>query len=132
MTDYGNALRNLDDIAAKVHGSDLKYGELRQSIQHHLQKSGGENIHAISGQMDQLNDLYAKRRHTLAQLRYALHYRQALQKAGVNPEDVVQRFSSKIEKFGKPRRVQMTEVELKDGRRVKIEPFDIPNELLKW
>jgi len=133
-TQYGAALRELDAIAAKVRDSDQKYGDLRKSLAHYLPKMGGENTQGIADQTAKLDDLYAKRRHTLAQIRYALHYRWALRKAGVKPEEVVHRFSSRKDRLtgSKPGiHVYLNAVELKDGRRVALEPFEIPRELLK-
>jgi len=130
-TQYGAALRELDSIAAKAKDSDAKYSQLRQSLAHYLPKMGGENTQGIADQTAKLDELYAKRRHTLAQIRYALHYRWALRKVGVKPEEVDHKFSSRVEKFGQMPKVMMTELDLKDGRRVKIEPFEIPRELLK-
>jgi len=130
-TQYGAALRELDSIAAKAKDSDAKYSQLRRSLAHYLPKMGGENTQGVAVQTAKLDDLYAQRRHTLAQIRYALNYRWALRKAGVKPEEVEQKFTSRVEKFGQPIKVVMTELDLKDGRRVKIEPFEIPRELLK-
>ena len=134
-TNYGAALRELDAIAAKAKESDQKYGDLRKSLAHYLPKMGGENTQGIADQTAKLDDLYAKRRHTLAQIRYALHYRWALRKAGVKPEDVVHRFSSRKDRLtgSKPGiHVYLDAVETKDGRRVPIEPFEIPHELLRF
>lgn len=134
-TDYGAALRELDSIAAKAKESDQKYGDLRKSLVHYLPKLGGENTQGIADQTAKLDDLYAKRRHTLAQIRYALHYRWALRKAGVKPEEVAHKFSSRQDKMFGPKagiHVYLNAVETKDGRRVPLEPFEIPHELLKF
>ena len=133
-THYGAALRELDAIEAKAKDSDQSYSRIRQSLAHHLPKMGGENAQGVSAQTAKLDDLYAQRRHKLAQIRFALHYRWALRKAGVKPEEVAQKFTSRKDRLTGSKlgiHVYMNAVELKDGRRVDLEPFEIPREMLK-
>jgi len=134
-TDYGAALRELDSIASKAKDSDRKYSELRQSLAHYLPEIGGENTQDIAAQTAKLDDLYAKRRHTLAQIRYVFHYHWALRKAGVKPEEVAHNFTSRKDRVAgsKPGiHVYLDAVQTKDGRRVSLEPFEIPYELLRF
>lgn len=115
---------------AKVKEAERLYAQSRSAVMRRLSTASGEQVHRIMTSIDQLDRLYAERHLKLAQIRYALAYRRALQKAGVRPEDVAHRYCYRENKAGLFKEM-MREVELKDGRRVRIEPFEIPRELLK-
>ncbi len=130
-TDYDRALANLDDLTRKARESSAKFGELQQSVANWLPKQGGERAQEISGQMTELAGKYEQRNKTLDHIRYALHYRRALQKAGIDMNQVVSRQGKWMYRIGKRWFYAIYVVYLKDGRAVHIEPVEVPRSLLR-
>jgi hypothetical protein len=122
---------SLNAIVAKAKEADELYAKSRRALMFRLPTLGDEHRARIVANLNHLDQLYAERHHKLAQIQYAMNYRAALRKAGVKPEDVAQKFTARVDKPGQLVKVVMNEVELKDGRRVRLEPFEIPRELLK-
>lgn len=123
-------LAGLTDLEAKAKESTRQFGGVKTAVQRtlaqHPDKAKAGEIH---GQLDKLEGSYQKRNELLATARYAAAYRSALHKVGLRPTDVVARFGgeSRQVRLGNNRRGKfITAVETRDGRRVSIEPVEIP------
>ena len=123
-THYGAALRELDAIAAKARESDQKYADLRRAL-------AGRCDEAVTAQLFKHDELFARRHHMLAKLRYAFNYRWALRKIGVKPEEVTAAFTRKVDRPGRMTQIILSEVET-HSRRLRVEPFEILRELIHW
>lgn len=131
---YASALRDLDSIEAKAKQADAAHGDFSRSLRHYLTTVSAEQGARIAAHAQNLDSLLVQRRHRLAQIRYALNYRWALRKAGVKPEEVVASFTVRKYRMTGPNpgtHVYLDAVKTKDGRRVPLESFEIPRELLK-
>lgn len=129
-TVYARAILDLDNIMRQVKDASILRQRLHKGLAQRFSEMGDKGA-ACAAHMAHLDALCLERDYTLAQFRYAWNYRWALRKAGVKAEEVAQTFTRQISKPGQLTKVVLSELDLRDGRRVKIEPVEIPRELLR-
>ena len=104
----------LDDMSKHMRVNPTKYGDKSATINAHISN---------------LDSMYIERDKLLAKMRYAAAYRRACAKAGVKLGEVVGRnstWSKRPPLRGNLDARYITQVVLRDGTRVEIDPVEIP------
>ena len=127
--DYEAISQKLSDIEAEAREAD----ELHLRMQRAVKAKHGDKFNQQLGGIETDRQ---QARSTMIQLRHVVNYRRALQKVGLKPEDVARRFVKRIPRRYAmfkvfPSRLVVYEVETKDGRRVPVEPSDVPGAMAK-
>jgi hypothetical protein len=119
---------SVDNISSMAKESRGKFNDLSRGLKSNMHKYG-EKGKQFSASLDKLGSHYDERDALLAKMRYAAAYRRALAKAGVKLGDVVGRnstWSRRRPLHGNLNASYITQVVLRDGSKVEIDPVEIP------
>ena len=122
---YSASVKNIQGLANQSRG---KLNDMSKHMQANPTKYGDKSA-AISANLNNLGSMFTERDKLLAKMRYAAAYRRALAKVGVKLNDVAGRnstWSNKPPLRGQLSTRYITQVTLRDGTKVDIDPVEIP------